>query len=119
MYIISLISIPFHFCNFFSFYFSLSATRQERSIAFNDIRVHPDYDPNTFDNDIALVPMVQPVQYTNDIRPACLADEAPADGTEVVISGWGTISAGGPQSAVLKEAKVLYYGFKITPYICV
>ncbi|XP_066929537.1 trypsin delta-like [Clytia hemisphaerica] len=82
------------------------ATREERNIVFNDIKVHPDYNPATFHNDIALIPMNRPVQYTSNIRPACLVDVAPPAGSEVVISGWGTISAGGPQSAILKDTKV-------------
>ena len=46
-------------------------------------------------NDIALIRLARPVDFTENIRPACLrtnlADVQP--GIQLIITGWGTTSA--------------------------
>lgn len=56
------------------------------------IIVHPDYNPNTHDNNIALVRLVKPFEYSERIQSICVADDsfninaAP----ECYIGGFGT-----------------------------
>ncbi|XP_077430219.1 trypsin-2-like isoform X2 [Vanacampus margaritifer] len=62
---------------------------------------HEDYDPdgpNPFDNDIALMRLDSPVEFTDYIQPVCLAssDSPVAAGTRVTVTGWGTIDVGVP-----------------------
>lgn len=58
---------------------------------------HPDYNPNTFDNDICLLRLSSTVTFTNFIVPVCLA----ADGsvfsadTDVWVTGWGNTNTDG------------------------
>ncbi|MFJ8660784.1 serine protease [Streptomyces sp. NPDC093795] len=66
---------------------------------------HPEYDPETQRNDIALVRLSEPVALSRDVRPVGLptsyAHGSP-DGTQVEVPGWGTTSFGGPSSDVLR-----------------
>ncbi|MFE6782890.1 serine protease [Streptomyces sp. NPDC057680] len=66
---------------------------------------HPDYDPGTQRNDIALVELAEPLALNRDVRPVALpAASAPGgvDGTQVEVPGWGTTSFGGRTSDVLR-----------------
>ncbi|KAK0154445.1 Vitamin K-dependent protein C [Merluccius polli] len=56
---------------------------------------HPAYNPNTADNDIALMRLATPAPTSNYIAPACLPPRALAErvlhlnGTVTVVTGWG------------------------------
>ena len=55
---------------------------------------HPDYDPGTLINDIAVLKLAQKVVYSDYIRPACLPEQRKSpDSTSTCFStGYGTIS---------------------------
>ncbi|KAM7387642.1 hypothetical protein PAMA_009992 [Pampus argenteus] len=57
---------------------------------------HPNYDSNTNDNDIALLQLSSPVDFTNYIRPVCLAASGSvfSAGTTCWVTGWGDIRSG-------------------------
>uniref|UniRef100_A0A3Q3XIP3 Peptidase S1 domain-containing protein n=1 Tax=Mola mola TaxID=94237 RepID=A0A3Q3XIP3_MOLML len=59
---------------------------------------HPNYNPATQDNDIALLQLASTVQFTNYIKPVCLAAEGSvySAGTNSYITGWGTVGSGVP-----------------------
>lgn len=66
---------------------------------------HPDYDRDTFENDLALVELVDPVAPTADIVP--LWDTAgPPDGAPAYVTGWGATQSGGRPSPSLRGAAV-------------
>lgn len=69
--------------------------------------VHPSYNsPINLANDYAILELMTPVQ---DIEPIALADQYGLDeivGRNSTTSGWGTLSAGGSQSAVKMEVTV-------------
>lgn len=47
-------------------------------------------------NDIALITMDSPVQFTNNVSPVCLYDDQGVnhDGREAVAIGWGNLADG-------------------------
>uniref|UniRef100_A0A3Q3VTS8 Uncharacterized protein n=1 Tax=Mola mola TaxID=94237 RepID=A0A3Q3VTS8_MOLML len=69
---------------------------------------HPNYNSFTFDNDIALMELGAPVNYSDYIRPICLP--APQhdfpSGNTVWITGWGATREGGYAAPVLQKAQV-------------
>ncbi|XP_035164800.1 transmembrane protease serine 12 isoform X2 [Oxyura jamaicensis] len=85
----------------------------KRSI--RSITVHPEFNRETFENDIALFQLNSAVRYSYYIQPICLPsahlylyiDQQ----TECFISGWGRIAEKGKTPSVLQEAQV-----EIIPY---
>lgn len=55
------------------------------------IIMHPHYDPRTIQNDIALVKLSAPVNFTDYIQPVCLAAAHSnfSTGTKSWVTGWG------------------------------
>ncbi|XP_030638955.1 ST14 transmembrane serine protease matriptase b [Chanos chanos] len=69
---------------------------------------HPDYNTLTYDNDIALMELDQPVTLDASIFPICLPSAShtfPA-GKEVWITGWGNTREQGFLATVLQKAEV-------------
>ncbi|XP_045114840.1 transmembrane protease serine 9-like [Portunus trituberculatus] len=79
-------------------------------VRVQEIIVHPDYNINTLDSDIALLKLSQPLDLTQveHIRPVCL----PADdsntyaGEDATATGWGILQSWGSQPAILQEVTV-------------
>lgn len=69
-----------------------------RSVAL--IILHPEYDSDTNDNDIALLRLSAPVKFTDYIRPVCLAanDSVFNNGTDSWVTGWGAVEEGGERA---------------------
>lgn len=58
---------------------------------------HPDYNQMTYDYDIALLELSEPLKFTNTIQPICLPDSShmfPA-GMSCWVTGWGAMREGG------------------------
>ncbi|KAM9843848.1 polyserase-2 [Aulostomus maculatus] len=70
----------------------------EVSRGVSQIINHPQYNPETFDNDISLLKLSLPVEFNDYIRPVCLAASESTffTGTDAWITGWGTIGSGVP-----------------------
>ncbi|MEM7259333.1 MAG: serine protease, partial [Pseudomonadota bacterium] len=71
-------------------------------IRASQLVVHPDYDPQTFRNDIALIELVSSV----DLQPITLptpANPVPQAGELATVAGWGRTSEGGSSSSQLLE----------------
>ncbi|KAI4891399.1 hypothetical protein NFI96_026095 [Prochilodus magdalenae] len=69
---------------------------------------HPEYDPKTYDNDIALMELDSPVDLNQNIWPICLpaaTHKFPA-GHAVWITGWGNTREYGSSASVLQKAEV-------------
>jgi len=58
---------------------------------------HPSYNEDTSDNDIALLQLSETVDFTDYIRPVCLAAEGSvfSDGQNSWVTGWGNTGFGG------------------------
>ncbi|MCJ8729129.1 hypothetical protein PDJAM_G00102700 [Pangasius djambal] len=82
------------------------------------IVLHPSYNNATQNNDIALLRLNSSVNFTDYIRPVCLAGQGSSfpGGTNCWISGWGSIASGVqlPSPGVLQEAMVP----TVNTYIC-
>ncbi|GLD75012.1 transmembrane protease serine 9-like isoform X2 [Lates japonicus] len=78
------------------------------------IVIHPDYIARTGNNDIALLKLSSPVNFTDFIRPVCLAasDSTYHNGTNTYVTGWGTIAFGvlPPPPHTLREVEMPIVG---------
>jgi chymotrypsin len=76
-----------------------------------NFRMHPEYNPRNFQNDIALIRLPWPVTLNNFIRPAVLPTGAQLDdrfnGEYGAVSGWGVVSDSSPG----RSSDVLRYFF--------
>uniref|UniRef100_A0A3P9QJ96 Testisin-like n=1 Tax=Poecilia reticulata TaxID=8081 RepID=A0A3P9QJ96_POERE len=84
----------------------------ERNIG--KIIVHPKFSQTTIDNDIALLRLSSPVEFTDYIRPVCLAASGSRfnNGTDSWVTGWGNVGEGEPlpRPQTLQEVKVPVIG---------
>jgi V8-like Glu-specific endopeptidase len=76
---------------------------------------HPQWDPATYANDLALLQLQTPVAQSANVRVIPLPDSAdpatwPAKGSAAGISGWGSTSVTGQASSVLQGASVQVLG---------
>ncbi|KAJ2940867.1 hypothetical protein O0L34_g10127 [Tuta absoluta] len=69
-------------------------------------RMHPQFNPNTYDYDIALLTTNGNIQFSDRVGPACLPFKFAStsfEGETVTALGWGTLFPGGPDSNVLRK----------------
>jgi secreted trypsin-like serine protease len=83
-----------------------------------EIRRHPDFSRETFDNDLALVRLANHISFTPHIIPICLVEKAerkefedyylsPKNGLRLGhVTGWGQLKENGPQPRFLQELRV-------------
>ncbi|XP_067433234.1 transmembrane protease serine 9-like [Thunnus thynnus] len=78
------------------------------------IILHPNYDSDTNNNDIALLRLSSPVEFTDYIRPVCLAASSSVfnNGTDSWVTGWGAVKEGVslPFPETLQEVEVPVLG---------
>lgn len=89
---------------------SLSNNVGGETRTITQVIAHPSYDPNTTDNDIALLRLSSPVsgQSIGAVAPL-LPDQESAlapNGGDSIVTGWGATSEGGSDSPVLLEVTV-------------
>ena len=67
---------------------------------------NPNYNSGNIDYDFSILTLCEEVQFTKDISPVCLPSNSNTnyDNRQAVVSGWGTLSAGGSTPYVLHEA---------------
>ncbi|KAL0267931.1 UNVERIFIED_CONTAM: hypothetical protein PYX00_010062 [Menopon gallinae] len=78
---------------------------QERRVQI--VASHPQFDPRTFEYDLALLRFYEPVKFQPNIIPVCV----PEDNTNFVgqtayVTGWGRLYEDGPLPSVLQEVSV-------------
>ncbi|KAL0627175.1 Suppressor of tumorigenicity 14 protein [Plecturocebus cupreus] len=69
---------------------------------------HPSFNDFTFDYDIALLELEQPVEYSSVVRPICLPDTShvfPA-GKAIWVTGWGHTQYGGTGALILQKGEI-------------
>lgn len=69
--------------------------------------VHPDFNFATYENDLSLVELDEPLEFQPHISPICLPpDQSELEGKTATLTGWGRLSEGGILPSVLQEVKV-------------
>jgi len=79
------------------------------SVDIAEIINHPNYEPhNSHNNDYSILRLAKPVTFTKKVSPVCLPADLSATyaGVRATVTGWGTLSSGGPSSDVLQEVDV-------------
>jgi hypothetical protein len=73
-----------------------AANSVRQSLDVERIFMHPDYNSRTLVNDVALIKVVQTIQFGADLQPVCGPDRgSDYHYRKSVCSGWGTINSGG------------------------
>jgi secreted trypsin-like serine protease len=99
-------------------------------VATSDYELHPDFNPDTLENDVGLIKLRQPVMYNDYIQRVLLAYDYTSDYTVVTGIGWGQTSdsvSGLSEelqyvtlSAIPNEECVAVYGNQISDHmVCV
>ncbi|XP_061399539.1 serine proteinase stubble [Musca vetustissima] len=69
--------------------------------------VHPQYNFFTYEYDLALVKMEQPLEFAPHVSPICLPEtDSLLIGMNATVTGWGRLSEGGTLPSVLQEVSV-------------
>jgi len=80
-----------------------------------EVKKHPDFSRETFDNDIALVRVTDHIPFTEFIQPVCLGNDSNRIDDHFFrsktmklghVTGWGLLKEGGPQPKYLQELKL-------------
>ena len=70
------------------------------------LTIHPAYNTNNLDNDVAIVVLDSPVTFSETVRPACLNRNPIGTGTDLRISGWGLAETGGQATTSMLTIQV-------------
>jgi len=76
------------------------------------LRPHPQYNPSTINNDIAIVHLATPITFGANVAPVTLpaSGNDPANGAAVVATGWGRTSTNGAIPANLQTVALTING---------
>ncbi|XP_075219544.1 serine protease notopleural [Lycorma delicatula] len=78
---------------------------QERRVQI--VASHPQFDPRTFEYDLALLRFYEPVGFQPNIIPICVPeDDSNFVGSTAYVTGWGRLYENGPLPSVLQEVSV-------------
>lgn len=85
---------------------NLSERSGSTQLAVSSVIVHPDFNAETFQNDIALIGLAAPIVPSTSLQAVRLPTSVdptqwPAAGTAAQVSGWGSTSFGGSPSGTL------------------
>lgn len=75
-------------------------------IAVRDISVHPKYNTENSDYDIAILILKQTLTYSKYMQYIPLATEEAKEDTQAIVTGWGTLSVNGPLPIKLYQVLV-------------
>merc|ERR1712233_48589 len=86
---------------------------QAVDVSIRRIIQHPGWDSNSLENDICILKLSQPIQYSRDIRRACLPTQYRGQDLSSVLArpqpivvGWGSTSTGTGPTSLLRQAPV-------------
>merc|ERR1712004_163298 len=86
---------------------------QAVDVSIRRIIQHPGWDSNSLENDICILKLSQPIQYSRDIRRACLPNQYKGQDLPSVLArpqpivvGWGSTSTGTGPTNRLRQAPV-------------
>ncbi|XP_028931810.1 suppressor of tumorigenicity 14 protein isoform X1 [Ornithorhynchus anatinus] len=83
-----------------------ASTVQERKV--KRVIRHRLFNDFTFDHDIAVLELDQPVTYSNWVRPVCLPDATHSlpPGKAIWVTGWGLTAEGGTGAVILQKGEI-------------
>ncbi|KAJ8918694.1 hypothetical protein NQ315_015014 [Exocentrus adspersus] len=68
---------------------------------------HRGFDSRTLYNDIAILTLDSPIEFSQQIRPVCLpTGGSDHSGKTATVIGWGSLRESGPQPAILQEVNI-------------
>lgn len=68
-----------------------------------EITTHPKYNARTYDNDIAIIKLDEPVEMTELLHPVCMPTPGKSfKGETATVTGWGALKVGGLTSNTLQ-----------------
>ena len=84
---------------------------RDRLAPVSQVIVHPNWNPATYANDLALIGLAAPLAFSPSVQQVALplvqdANAWPASGEQATISGWGSTTPNGASSALLRSATV-------------
>ncbi|XP_059208092.1 transmembrane protease serine 2-like [Centropristis striata] len=93
----------------------MSKISLEAGNSVNKIITHQQYNPETHDNDIALLKLNTPLTFSRTVKPVCLPnmDVDLSAGQRAWITGWGALSTAGPSPEILNQAQVTVYSREV------
>ncbi|KAI4585981.1 hypothetical protein MJG53_020606, partial [Ovis ammon polii x Ovis aries] len=96
--------------------FGTSTTSPQQRVAVRSILIHDNYNPETHENDIALVQLDKEVTFNQYIHTVCLpeANQVISPGSTAYVTGWGSQSYSGNTVTNLQQARVNI----ISNYLC-
>uniref|UniRef100_A0A3B4FLC2 Acrosin n=1 Tax=Pundamilia nyererei TaxID=303518 RepID=A0A3B4FLC2_9CICH len=94
------------------YFFPSGLNPNEVTQTLENIVCHPKYNPLTIENDICLLKLSAPVNFTDYIQPICLASENSTfySGTSSWVTGFGSTASDGSLSNILQEVNVPIVG---------
>ncbi|EHB12500.1 Mannan-binding lectin serine protease 1 [Heterocephalus glaber] len=78
----------------------LRSDADEQHLRVKQVILHPLYNPSTFENDVALLELLESPVLNNFVMPVCLPEEPSQEGAVVIVSGWGKQAVSEPKSTV-------------------
>jgi secreted trypsin-like serine protease len=85
-----------------------AARRQQRRV--KTITMHPGWNSETMENDLAILELNEPVTFGKYVQPVCLPGPIAEPGSSVVLIGWGKVETGGQPYHTLKQVEVEVIG---------
>lgn len=80
-------------------------SKGELRMTVHKIYIYPNYNKNSFGNDIALLHLATPVTFNNLIRPLCLSELSVNQTKDCIIAGWG-LTKSNVQAPILQQGTV-------------
>lgn len=79
-----------------------------RDFRIGNMVLHVDYNPITYENDIAIIRIERPTLFNTYIWPVCMPPlNEDWTGRNVIVLGWGTLKFSGPHSKILMEVRLI------------
>jgi trypsin len=78
----------------------------EQTIAVDKIVMHENYTSTTIANDISLLRLATPLKFNVNVSAIALPEQGQASSGNSLVTGWGTLSAGGDTPDVLQKVTI-------------
>ncbi|XP_055891497.1 trypsin-like [Biomphalaria glabrata] len=73
----------------------------DQRVAVKTIKVHENFNQNTYSNDIAMITLTSPLTITSYVTPACLPSVSDSLEPTCTVAGWGKTNGGKPPTVLM------------------